>query len=141
MAEERLSFLNKSLPLLFHALFTSEHLEANEYKLNTSSILLFDSPEIFIRTQHRIIFKHGSIIEDIQVVAHKNYTNQKKSGHKCIVDASGLIVIFALLAVSVVAFECAPMLMKKFKSLLKEAFDACFSCYIVVKFIRMKRMM
>jgi hypothetical protein len=48
-----------------------------------------------------------------------------------------------LLAVSVEAFaaECAPKLMKKVKSPLKKLFDACLSCYVVVKFIRMKRML
>jgi hypothetical protein len=52
---------------------------------------------------------------------------------------AGFVVIFVLLAVSVVAFaaECAPILMKKVKNL----FDACLSCYVVVKFIRMKRML
>jgi hypothetical protein len=52
---------------------------------------------------------------------------------------AGFVVIFVLLAVSVVAFaaECAPILMKKVKNL----FDACLSCYVVVKLIRMKRML
>jgi hypothetical protein len=56
---------------------------------------------------------------------------------------AGFVVIFVLLAVSVVAFvaECAPMLMKKVKSQLKNLFDACLSCYVVVKFNRMKRML
>jgi hypothetical protein len=68
----------------------SEHLESDEYQLNNSSIVLFDSPENFNRTQHRIVFQHGYLIshphlvhihnaeiEDIQVVAHKNYTIDK----------------------------------------------------------------
>jgi hypothetical protein len=56
---------------------------------------------------------------------------------------AGFVVISVLLAVSVVAFaaECAPMLMKKVKSPLKNLFDACLSCYVVVKFTRMKRML
>jgi hypothetical protein len=56
---------------------------------------------------------------------------------------AGFVVIIVLLGVSVVAFaaECAPMLMKKVKSQLKKLFDACLSCYVVVKFIRMKRML
>jgi hypothetical protein len=67
-----------------------EQFESDEYKLNTSSIVLFDSPENFNRTQHRIVFQHGYLIshphlvhihnaeiEDIQVVAHKNYTIDK----------------------------------------------------------------
>jgi hypothetical protein len=69
---------------------TSKHLESNEYKLNTSSIVLFDSPENFNRTQQRIVFQHGFLIshphlvhihnaeiEDIQVATHKNYTIDK----------------------------------------------------------------
>jgi hypothetical protein len=68
----------------------SQHLEFEEFKLNTSSVLLFDSPKTFNRTQHRIVFQHGNLnsyphlvhiynaeIEDIQVVAHKNYTIDK----------------------------------------------------------------
>jgi hypothetical protein len=68
----------------------SEHLESDEYKLNKSSIALFDSPENFNRSQHRIVFQHGYLIshphlvhihnaeiEDIQVAAHKNYTIDK----------------------------------------------------------------
>jgi hypothetical protein len=56
---------------------------------------------------------------------------------------AGFVVIFVLLAVSVVAFaaECAPILVKKVKSQLKKLFDACLSCYVVLKFIRMKRML
>jgi hypothetical protein len=67
-----------------------KQLELDEYKLNTSSVLLFDSPENFNQTQHRIVFQHGNIIsyphlvhihnaemEDIQVVAYKNFTIDK----------------------------------------------------------------
>jgi hypothetical protein len=55
----------------------------------------------------------------------------------------GFILIFGLLALSVLAFvaECTPMLMKKVMSPLKKLFDACFSCYVVVKFVRMKRIL
>jgi hypothetical protein len=68
----------------------SEHLESDEYQLNNSSIVLFDSPENFNRTQHRIVFQHGQLIshphlvhihnaeiEDIQVIAYKSYTIDK----------------------------------------------------------------
>jgi hypothetical protein len=68
----------------------SKHLESDEYKLNESSIALFDSPENFNQTQHRIVFQQDDLfshphlvhiqnaeIEDIQVVAHKNFTIDK----------------------------------------------------------------
>jgi hypothetical protein len=69
---------------------TTPHPDSNDFKLNTSSILLFDSPENFNRTQNRIVFQHGNLIshphlvyihnasmDDIQVAANKNHTIDK----------------------------------------------------------------
>jgi hypothetical protein len=67
-----------------------KHPESDEFKLNEPSILIFDSPENFNRTQRGIIFQHGNLvshphivyihnatIKDIQVVGYKNHTIDK----------------------------------------------------------------
>jgi hypothetical protein len=67
-----------------------KHPESDEFKLNEPSILMFDSPENFNRTQSGIIFQHGNFvshphivyihnatIEDIQVVGNRNHTIDK----------------------------------------------------------------
>jgi hypothetical protein len=66
-----------------------DNLQSNEYVLKTPSILLFDSPENFNRTQPRIVFQRGltshphlvyipnATVKDIQVVSDKNHTIHK----------------------------------------------------------------
>jgi hypothetical protein len=68
---------------------TGEH-SADKLKLDKPSILLFDSPENFRKNKHRIVFQHGQVVfhphlvyipnatmDDIQVVANRNYTIDK----------------------------------------------------------------
>jgi hypothetical protein len=84
--ENLLKLVDVSVPMKV----TRPHPDSNEFKLNTSSILLFDSPENFNQTQNRIVFQHGNLIshphlvyihnasmDDIQVAANKNHTIDK----------------------------------------------------------------
>jgi hypothetical protein len=66
-----------------------DSLQSDEYVLKKPSILLFDSPENFNRTQPRIVFQSGltshphlvyvpnATVKDIQVVSDKNHTIHK----------------------------------------------------------------
>jgi hypothetical protein len=51
---------------------------------------------------------------------------------------AGFIIILMCLAVSIVAFvaECTPKLMRK----LKTQIEICVACFVVVKFVKMKKM-
>jgi hypothetical protein len=87
--EKLLRFGQQSIPMRITR-EARERLQSNEFKLNKPSILLFDSPENFNRTQQRIVFQHGNIVShpnlvyihnatiaDIQVAGYKNHTIDK----------------------------------------------------------------
>jgi hypothetical protein len=85
-----LGFKDKPMPMAISSIIRNDGFNET-IELKSPSILLFDSPEDFNRTQAQIVFRraytlvshphivyiHNATIEDIQVAAYKNHTIEK----------------------------------------------------------------